>query len=785
MNSLNLKTALGILKKNKLLSALNITGLGAGLAVAILIFNYTYHEFRADQYHEHLEDIYVVQNDHATHVPYEMAPLIEDQIPGIKHVSMVETTMQHEFVLTYGAGKSIQTVVIFTDDNFARIFSFKVISGSMVSALSEPGAIILTKSESQRLFGDEDPIGKILSLKGKMEFLGESQVEVKAVIEDMPDNSNIQFRAAVSFLTARKMMFWIDGCDWGCQNVQNYVMLEKGQDPALLAEQMSEQLRPLVPEQVSCEFSLFPYEKVFFSSIRDDFKHGNLKLIFTLGTIALLILIIASINYINLSMAGSSKRLTEVGLKKIVGVEPLQLVKQFLGESVLISLLAMLLGVVLASLMINPINRLSVISMPPVPVSSIKFWLVSTGAAIVIGMVAGLIPAMALSRFRPIALLTGKSKSHYQGVNLKRGLIVFQFIISIALIICTLTVTRQLSYMRNVDMGFDTKHIINIKISPEVNNELLKDKLQAIPGVKAVSFSRWYPGNIGENWGMPLVNKGVEQEVYFACENADASYIDIMGLEMVEGRKFSDLQTDVGTAILNEAAVKEFGLENPMDAYFQKDGALHKIIGVVKDFNFQSLHNQIRPLVIFCADKQFFSVNVKLASGHFNTVKETLDKVKEGWEEISPSFPFDFRFIDEQIESLYKMELITQKIFRSGSIFAIFISCLGLFGLVLGSTEQRRKEIGIRRVNGAKIGEIMLMLNMDFIKWVLLAFVVASPAAWFLMKKWLENFAYRASLSWWIFVLAGALALGIALITVSWQSWRTASRNPVEALRYE
>ena len=205
----------------------------------------------------------------------------------------------------------------------------------------------------------------------------------------------------------------------------------------------------------------------------------------------------------------------------------------------------------------------------------------------------------------------------------------------------------------------------------------------------------------------------------------------------------------------------------------------------MKDFNFQSLHNQIRPLVIFCADKQFFSVNVKLASGHFNTVKETLDKVKEGWEEISPSFPFDFRFIDEQIESLYKMELITQKIFRSGSIFAIFISCLGLFGLVLGSTEQRRKEIGIRRVNGAKIGEIMLMLNMDFIKWVLLAFVVASPAAWFLMKKWLENFAYRASLSWWIFVLAGALALGIALITVSWQSWRTASRNPVEALRYE
>jgi len=785
MNILNLKTAIGNFRKNKLLSLLNIAGLGTGLAVAIIIFNYSFHEFQADKYHENLENIYVVKNKDRSHVPYEMAQLIEDQISGIKHVSMVWSGMMNEFVLINGEDNSIQSEVIFTDDNFTNIFSFEVVSGSLMNALSEPQSIILTESESKRLFGDEDPIGQIISIKAKLVFLGESPVEVKAVIKDLPENSNIQFKAAVSFVTARKMMFWLDQCIWSCHNVQNYVQLEKGQDPELLAKLMSEQLRPLIPEEVACDFSLLPYDEVFFSSIRDDFKHGNLKLIYTLGSIALLILLIATINYINLSMAGSSKRLTEVGLKKIVGVESGQLIRQFLGESVIISLLAMILGMVLAWFITPSVNNLSVIKLPEVPDSSIIFWLVLIGTAIVIGFIAGVIPAMALSKFRPISLLTGKSKSHYQGINLKRGLIVFQFIISIALIICTLTVTKQLSHVRNTDMGFDAENVINIKLSPEVTYETFKDKLNNIPGIEAVSFSRWYPGNIGENWRMPLLYNGVETEVSFACENADASYIDLMGLEIVEGRKFSELQSDVGTAILNEAAVKEFGLENPLDAYFQKRKETHKIVGVVKDFNFQSLHNQIKPLVIFCANEQLFSVNVKLAAGDLNSIRRTLDQVNASWDEVSPNFPFGFSFIDEQVESLYKMEIVFEKIFRYGSIFAIFISCLGLFGLVLSSTEQRRKEIGIRRVNGANIGEIMLMLNKDFIKWVLVAFVIASPAAWFIMRRWLENFAYRTNLSWWIFTLAGVLALGIALLTVSWQSWKTATRNPVEALRYE
>lgn len=786
MNSSFLKTAIRNLIRNKFLSFLNITGLAAGLAVAILIFNYSFQEFQADKQYNKLKNIYVVLNKNSAHVHYEMASLLKDQVPGIKYVSMVESHSKNEFILKYKDNRSMRSDIIFADGNFTKIFNFPVISGNLEDALAAPQSIILTESESKRLFNNENPIGKILSLRGTYEYLGNSDVEVKAVIKDFPENSNLQFKAAVSHLTTAKMMPGIKECIWSCSNVQNYVLLQKGQDLKVLASQMNRQLRPLIPKEIACDFSFLPFKDVYFSTIRDDFKHGNLKLIYTLVSIALLILLIAAINYINLSIAGSVKRQTEVGVKKIVGVKPVQLIIQFLGESVYISIIAMLLGVFLAYIVTPSVNSFSVIHLPEVPLFSIHFWLVLISCSIVIGIAAGLLPALSFNKFRPISLITGRSKSQSYGINLKRGLIVFQFIISIILIICTITVTRQLYYVKNKNMGFNSENVVNIKLSPEVKPAILKDKLQHNPGIGSVSFSRWFPGNIRESWQMPLICKGVEKKVDFAAENADASYVDLMGLKIVQGRNFSDsLKSDVGSAILNEAAVKAFGLENPLEAVFQQDGKISKIIGVIKDFNFESLHNQIKPLVIFCADQYLFSVNVKLSAGSFNTISKTLSSITKVWNEVSPNYPFEFKFIDQEIENLYKSEIIFEKIFRYGSFFAIFISCLGLFGLVLSSTDQRKKEIGIRKVYGAKIGEVLFMLNKDFIKWVFIAFIIASPVAYYLMGQWLENFAYKIPLSWWIFALSGLLALGIALLTVSWQSWKVATRNPVEVLRYE
>jgi putative ABC transport system permease protein len=285
---------------------------------------------------------------------------------------------------------------------------------------------------------------------------------------------------------------------------------------------------------------------------------------------------------------------------------------------------------------------------------------------------------------------------------------------------------------------------------------------------------------------MPLISNGVEKVVEFATENADASYVDIMGLQIKRGRNFSDsLKSDLGSAILNEAAVKAFGLENPLDACFKNESKITKIVGVVKDFNFESFHSRIRPLVIFCAEEHLFCVNVKLAAGSFNEVSRVIGSIEESWNEVSPNYPFEFKFIDETVANLYKSEILLEKIFRLGSFFAIFISCLGLFGLVLSSTEERKKEIGIRKVYGARINEVLIMLNQDFIKWIVAAFVIACPVAWYLMDRWLENFAYKAALSWWIFAFAGLIALSIGLLTVSWQSWKVATKNPVEALRYE
>ena len=741
---------------------------------------------QADNQQDKDGNVYVVLNHNSVHLQYEMASLLRDQVTEIKYVSMVESHARNEFILKYKNNRSLRSDVIFADSNFTRIFTFEPVSGNLEDALVAPRSVILTLSESKRLFNNEDPIGKIFSIRGTYGYYRITDLEVKAVIKDLPENANFQFKAVVSYGTTSSMMPWIKECIWSCSNVQNYVLLQKGVDPVNLASRIDRELRPLIPENVECSFSLLPYRNAYFSAMRDYFRHGNLKLIHTLSAIALLIMLIAVINYINLSVAGSVKRQVEVGIKKIVGVRPVHLIVQFLGESVIISFTAMVLAALMAWILTPSINNLSVIHLPEIPIGSYGFWLILAGTSVCIGIFAGILPAISFNKFRPVFLITGRSKTSGSGLNLKRGLIVFQFIISIVLIICTITVTRQLSYLRNVSMGFNTENIVNIKLSPEVKTDVFKDKLAHIPGITAISFSRWFPCNIGENWTMTLLSHGIEKTVEAAVENADAFYLDMMGLQLIEGRNFSDsLKSDVGCAILNEAAVKAFGLENPLEAGFQKNGKINKIIGVVKDFNFESLHNRIRPMVIFCADQRLFSVNVRLAAGSLNEISGILNRIGKSWNEVSPNYPFEFKFIDQAVENLYKSEIIFGKIFKVGSFFAIFISCIGLFGLVLSSTEQRRKEIGIRKVYGARINEVIMLLNKDIIKWILMAFIIASPVAYYIMDKWLRNFAYKATLSWWIFVVAGLMALSIGLITVSWQSWKAASRNPVKTLRHE
>ena len=377
MRSSNFTTAIRNLKRNKFLSFLNIAGLSTGLAVAILIFNYSYQESHADYQHKKLQNIYVVENNNNAGVQYEMAPLLRDQIPGIRYVSMVESSMKNEFILKYNNNIPVRSDLIFADSSFTDIFSFDLVAGDLDDALAVSNSIILTASESHRLFNQENPIGKILSLRCTYEFIGNCDVEVKAVIKDLPENSSLQFKAVVSHATTEKIMPWIKECIWSCSNVQNYVLLEKGQDSKALASQMTRQMRPLIPKEIDCNFSLLPYSDVYFSTIRDYFKHGNFKLVHTLVFIALLILIIAAINYINLSIAGSVKRQTEVGVKKILGAKPVDLIIQFLGESVFISLISMLLAVLIAYIVTPSVNRFAGMHLPELPVSSIYFWLIA------------------------------------------------------------------------------------------------------------------------------------------------------------------------------------------------------------------------------------------------------------------------------------------------------------------------------------------------------------------------------------------------------------------------
>ena len=785
MKLLILLTSLKNLLKNKSVLILNIGGLSMGLAISLLIFNYSYSEFQADTDQNKEDNTYIVIRNGSTYVPFELARVMREQIPGIKYVAMVETHPKDKFALRYGSNKAIKTDVIFADSIFPRIFNYGTIAGNYRDALSTPGSIILTESEAFRLFNREDPVGRILSLNGMNEFLGSCDVEVKAVIKDPPGNANMQFRSIVSTSTAIGVLSWMQDCIWTCCNVQDYIVLEKGTDPDIIARRMNRDLRPLIPEEVKCNFTLLSFSKVYFSDIWDNFKHGNRNLTATLNAIAFLILFIAIINYINLTIAGLARRNTEVGVMKVFGMLPRQVVGQLLTESVLVTFASMIGGLFLACLLRAPLNNISIVSLPALPLSSVHLWLFIVAGSILTGILAGILPALRFNRFRPVSLINGRSENADSGTKLRRFLVIVQFVISILLIIVTITVTSQLDFLNRADKGFDSSNIINVRLSPEVKKPVFRSKISMIPGVKAVSFSRGYPGNMNQNWGAKLIYQGNEGNVEFAAEVTDPEYIDMMGLKIILGRNFSDsLQSDMGNVIINEAAVKAFGLKNPLEAVLKDMKRVSRVMGVVKDFNFESLHSKIRPLVIYYEEDIPYGVNIRIAEGSFADVSATIKRIKDVWEEVSPDFPFDYRFIDDEVENHYRSEMIFSKIFRFGSLFAIIISCTGLFGLVLGTTEQKRREIGIRKVNGATAAEIMLMLNMDFIKWILLSFIIGSPAAFYFLHRWLSNFAYRIHIGAGIFVMAGLITLGTALLTVSFQTLVAARKNPVDSLRH-
>jgi putative ABC transport system permease protein len=777
-----IKITLRRIKRQKGYSFINIFGLAIGLTCCILIFLWVQHELSYDRFHENADRIYRVlrvwpeNNEYVPQGPGPLGPTLQAEYPEIinaaRHFDPPNRPLRHEDTIFHIHALGV-------DPSFLEIFSFPFIRGDFKTSLEDPKFIILTEETAKKYFGDEDPTGKILMYEWWSRWL---EFHVTGVVKNVPQNSHLQFDALIpfDFVTASGMT--ID--QWGASAYHAYVQLDKSADYKALDAKISGIMKKYSPE-TTFEIRLEPLTRI---RLHNYFGGGPISYIYIFSSIGILILLIACINFMNLSTARSMSRAKEVGMRKVIGSSRRQLIQQFLGESVVLSLLALGAAVVLAQLLLPSVNRLlgTTLSLHLNP--TILFLLI--GIALAVGLISGCYPAVILSGFQPVAAIKGSERMIAKRSPLRRILVISQFVISIALIICINFVFRQLEFIRNKELGFQKSHILTLTMGGSYwdKYETIKQEMLSNPRVLSMTQTNFsFPSGFGTDhvWWEGKEN---EENISMDIRSVDFDFQKTLGIEMAEGRFFSrEFQTDVKESfILNEAAVKFLGLESPVNKAFScqipfAEGK-GKIIGVVKDFHFQSLHSEISPLILMILPYWFTHCHFRISP---EDTPATLAFINQKLEGLVPEYPFELRFLDNDIDRLYNMEQRVGHLVRYGTIIAVFVACLGLFGLASFTTEQRTKEIGVRKILGASVPGLLYLFSREFTKWVLLANMIAWPVAYLVMHRWLQGFAYRTSMEWDVFVFSAILALLTAGLTVFYHSIKAATSNPVNSLRHE
>lgn len=775
------------MKKNKTQSTINICGLAMGMAIFLLIMMYSQNELGYDKWHTQHKNIYQVEIGSAFYTAAPLGTMIKNNIPDVDKIVRIDYALgggQSPLIeANFGNNSKKMKVkdILFADPTLFDVFNFPVVYGDTATALKEPYSIVLTRSTALRLFGVENVVGQSIHYIGDRNGQPRLDMKVTAIVEDVPNNSSISFNAVGTLSTfytvGRQMGYDIDE-DWHNLMYETFVML-KHHDVSAFTDKVNklwhEQEKLL--GNVHDIISMIPLAEVHF--------HNNSKrqFIFLLQLIGVFILAIAIINFINLTIAKSSSRAREIGVRKVVGAHRVTLIKQFVGESILTSLLVMPVSLLIVELGKPYLYK---IIDKPIPLDLLNqplFILILIAGTVIIGLITGIYPAFILSAFKPTSVLKGEITKGKKGNSLRHALIMFQFAISISLIICTLMISRQVDYLKSKDLGFNNRDIIHFNQSQQISQhfDVFKQKLLQDPNVICVSRSNTALGR-DLPIGAGQILHGLKKS--YSATTVDPDFIPAMGIHMVEGRPFSwNIQSDNGGAIIvNETFVKEFELKQTLGAEIEfLNNMKPRIIGVMKDFHYNSFHQKIKPAALVYVDWNG-EINIRIND---RNISQTIQYVRDTWNELSPEIPFEFEFLDQTYGALYTSEEQFQNIINSFSIVAIIIACLGLFGLVSHSVDRRIKEIGVRKILGATVNSIVFRLTRDLLKWVALANIVAWPLAWYVMNKWLQNYAYHADMSLWIFFLSGGLALLIALLTVSWQAIRAATANPVESLRYE
>jgi putative ABC transport system permease protein len=801
-----LKIAVRNLKKHRGYSSINIAGLAIGITCCLLILLLVRDELSFDQFHEHKNQIYrvVVQQpgqfymgtDYLAVTPAPLASALKEEFPEVIKATRIDQS--NNVIMSYKNKRFYEDGFLWTDDHFFDVFTFPFLRGDQSKALSEPYSVVISERMAHKYFGDEDPIGKIMALSNRYDFI------VTGIMKDVPQNSHLQFDFLAPLMTLKSIRGQDDYLErWGNYSYYTYILLPEGYSPkdlekkfpAFVEKFMGERLRRMKerdPARQASRFFLQPLKRIhLYSHINFEISpNSDIKQIYLLSALALVILLIACINYMNLATARSAIRTKEVGMRKVIGAQRRQLIRQFIGESVFLSFIAILLAGILVEILLPVFNSIIGKSIRLHFFHDWEFFIGLICVALVVGTISGSYPAFFLSSFQPVAVLKGHFRTEGKGSILRRMLVIFQFAASIVLVISTVIIYSQIEYIRNKKLGFSREQVVVLPVRDRAlreNHEPFKRELLQNPAVNGCTASTWLPNNIRTNVGGTTwdgMEEGTDMQVYLL--EVDHDFIDLFEIELVEGRNFSrEFSTDSQAYIMNETARKIFGWEKALGKRFgfqREEVGIGPVIGVVKDFHFLSLHQEIQPLVIHLTENWMSYLSVKINT---TNIPRTIEFLKEKWKRFSPNYPFEYFFLDDDFEKMYRSEMRLGKIFMSFTVLAVFIACLGLFGLASFTSEQRTKEIGVRKVLGASVSNIVVLISKEFSKWVLIASLIAWPVAYYIVSQWLQSFAYRISIGIWIFLLATVLALFVAMATVGFKAVKAALTNPVDALRYE
>jgi len=802
-----LKIAFRNLIRQKGYSFINITGLAIGIASCLLIFLYVQDELSYDRYNEKADRIYRVcihgiVGSNEFNQTVTAAPMAQALVNDYPEVEAATRFWNFGYpVLRYKDKVFSEERFFSADSNIFDVFTIPFIEGNPKTALNKPNTLVLTQSMARKYFGDEDPMGKVLNADNRRDYI------VTGVVRDVPHNSHFHFDflASLSTYEVSRSTRWLNN------NYLTYIVLRKGISPKLLEKKFPAMVRKYVGPQVQealgisldqmaangnlYEFYLQPLTDIHLHShLSFEIEpNGDATYVLIFSIIAIGILLIACINFMNLATARSANRAREVGIRKTLGSNRLQLIRQFLAETIFTSFFAIFFALIFVEMLLPYFNNLAGKNISMHFFDNILVIPALVGLAVFVGIMAGSYPAFFLASFRPVQVLKGNVKSGNKNPWLRSGLVIFQFAISIILIIGTFIVYNQMQYIQNKNLGFNKEQVVVIEKTDDIGTQIkpFKQELLQNSNVISVSNSSTLPGkDFGSNVHKVANTSGEETHLLWTLFS-DRNFAETYQIKMAEGRFFSpERKTDSMAVVLNQTAVKVLGLTDPIGKDLVQIGSTpersvtFKIIGVTKDFNFQSLHQKIRPLVMKSYGSRGFGryTSVRIAPGH---IKETLAYLEKTWHKFAGAQAFEYVFFDQDFAKIYQSEQRTSQILSVFSILAIFIACLGLFGLASFVTEQRTKEIGIRKSLGASVANITLLLSKEFARWMVLANLVAWPVAFFIMKDWLNNFAYRIDLSIFTFLSATLIAILIALFTVSYQTIKASLTNPVDALRYE